>query len=290
MTGTPSRSSNRSSLPALAGIGLRPPHIGQVLSERPALGWLEVHSENYFSPGGVPAHVLERVRENYALSLHGVGLSLGSTDALDQTHLARLKASITRYQPALVSEHLCWSSISGHYLNDLLPLPYTREALDHVISRIGQVQDFLGRTLLVENISSYLDYTHAEIPEWEFLRELAQRSGCDLLLDVNNVYVSSHNHGFDAHAYLREIPAEKVKEIHLAGHTRVAVEGGEILIDSHDQRVCPDVWALFEFAIDRYGPTPTLIEWDSDLPALSVLDDERRRANNVLEARDVEPA
>ncbi len=271
------------SIPARAGIGLRAPHYHDLLDARPDVGWLEVHSENYFGDGGAPLHYLERARELYPISLHGVGLSLGSTDPLNRTHLARLKRLIARIEPGLVSEHLCWSSNEGRYLNDLLPLPYTEEALAHSAARIGEVQDFLGRQILIENLSSYVQYTHSTISEWEFLAAVAQRADCGLLFDVNNVYVSARNHGFDPLTYLRAVPAARVQEIHLAGHSVKRHDDGEILIDTHNARVSDPVWALYRETVTHLGARPTLIEWDSDLPALDVLVDEANLATRHLE-------
>ena len=279
-----------SSIPARAGIGLRAEHYDAVLEDRPPVGWLEVHSENYFGAGGKPQDYLERIRAHYPLSLHGVGLSIGSTDPLDRRHLAKLKDLMRRFEPALVSEHLSWSSVGGRYLNDLLPLPYTEEALYHMIARVAQVQDALGRPILIENPSSYLQYVESAIPEWEFLVELAERTGCGVLLDVNNIYVSARNHGFDASAYLRAIPRHLVREIHLAGFTVNRFDGGEILVDTHDRPVWPAVWALYRQAVQRFGQIPTLIEWDTDLPELAVLVDEARRADAILEERHARAA
>ena len=278
------------SIPARAGIGLRAEHYDAVLEDRPPVGWLEVHSENYFGAGGKPLDYLERIRARYPLSLHGVGLSIGSTDPLDRQHLAKLKELIRRFEPALVSEHLSWSSVGGRYFNDLLPLPYTEEALDHMIARVAQVQDALGRQILIENPSSYLQYVESAIPEWEFLVELAERTGCGVLLDVNNIYVSACNHGFDATAYLQAVPRYVVREIHLAGFTVNRVDDGEILIDTHNQPVWPPVWALYRQAVQRFGRIPTLIEWDTDLPELTVLVDEAYRADAILEETHAQAA
>ncbi len=252
----------------------------------PAIGWLEVHSENYFGAGGLPLFYLERLREYYPLSLHGVGLSLGSTDVLNSRHLEKLKGLIARFEPGLISDHLCWSSVGGRYLNDLLPLPYTEEALRHVCEGIARVQDHLGRPILIENPSSYLEYTHSTLPEWEFISEVAERADCGILLDVNNVYVSACNHGFNARHYLASVPVDRVQEIHLAGFTVNCFEGGEILIDTHDQPVAEEVWRLYGYAVERFGKRPTLIEWDTRLPALQVLVDEAWRADHVLEESD----
>lgn len=270
-------------IPARAGIGLRAPHYRDLIESRPDVGWIEVHSENYFGDGGAPLYYLERARDLYPVSLHGVGLSLGSADPLNRDHLHRLKRLIDRIDPGLVSEHLCWSSIDGRYLNDLLPLPYTEEALDYVAARIAAVQEFLGRHILIENLSSYLQYTHSTIPEWDFLAAVAERADCGVLFDVNNVYVSARNHGFDPLVYLRAMPAARVQEIHLAGHTVKRYDGGEILIDTHNARVCDDVWALYRATIGHLGARPTLIEWDSDLPALPVLVEEADTAARFLE-------
>jgi uncharacterized protein (UPF0276 family) len=276
-------------IPATTGIGLRAPHLADFLDTRPALDWVEVHSENYFGDG-IPLSALQRVRERYDLSLHGVGLSVGSTDPLNLQHLAELKALIDAVQPCLVSEHLSWGSVDRHYLNDLLPLPYTVEALRHLVSRVAEIQDRLGRRILIENISSYLQFAAADIPEWEFLAELAMRSGCGILLDINNIYVSAVNHSFDTGHYLRAIPTACVEEMHLAGFTRKQFEDGEILIDTHNRRVVPEVWRLYDAAIARFGATPTLIEWDSDLPPLATLLDEARRAQTIMEYYRVDVA
>ena len=270
-------------IPARAGIGLRAEHYREVVTTRPAVAWFEVHSENYFGEGGAPHYYLEQVRRDYPLSLHGVGLSLGSADELNRTHLGKLKALIRHYEPGLVSDHLSWSSVDGNYLNDLLPLPYTEETLRHVTERVAQAQEFLGREILIENPSSYLQYRHSEISEAEFLAELSTRSGCGILLDVNNIYVSASNHGFNSQTYLHTLPPARVREIHLAGHTVNRYPEGEILIDTHSARVCEAVWELYRDALAHVGPVPTLIEWDTDLPALSVLLDEARKAEAIQE-------
>ena len=262
-----------------AGIGLRAPHYRELLDTLPDIGWLEAHSENYFGRGGQPLRYLERVRQRYPLSLHGVGLSLGSADGLSSTHLLQLKALATRFQPALVSDHLCWGAIGGRHLNDLLPMPYTEEAIDVVCANVGRAQDFLGRQILVENVSSYLEFNASSIPEWAFVAEVARRSGCGILLDVNNIYVSAANHGFDALRYLDGIPAAAVQEIHLAGFDH----NGQCLIDTHGKRVADPVWNLYAEALTRLGPVPTLIEWDTDLPPLATLLDEAARAQAILQ-------
>ena len=290
MSDTPTSSRVRSPIPPDCGIGLRAQHYKDIVATRPDVGWVEVHSENYFGDGGAPLFYLEQARALYPLSLHGVGASLGSTDALNTTHLAKLKRLIDRFEPGLISEHLCWSSVDGRYLNDLLPLPYTEEALAHVSNRIEQVQDFLGRAILIENLSSYLQFRHSTIPEWEFVAEIARRSGCGILLDVNNIYVSSHNLEFDAERYLTGIPREKVQEIHLAGHSINHYPEGNVLIDTHNTVVCDEVWALYRRALVRFGHVPTLIEWDTDLPALSVLVGEARTARHYMEQADARVA
>jgi len=268
-------------MPARAGIGLRAAHFADVRDSRPDVGWFEVHSENHFAPAGAAHDALETVRARYPISLHGVGLSLGGTDPIDLRHIERLTQAIDRYQPALVSEHLCWSMAGGRHTNDLLPLPCTREALHHVIRRVTQAQELLGRQLLIENVSSYVQFRDADYTEWEFLASLAQASGCGILLDLNNIYVSARNHGFDAREYFAALPRGSVGEIHLAGHSVRELEGRELLVDTHDARVCDDVWTLYATAVARFGRVPTLIEWDTDLPALDVLVDEARRADHI---------
>lgn len=267
------------SLPLRAGIGLRAPHHGQVLETRPDVAWFEVHSENFFVDGGPALATLEAVRRDYPLSLHGVGMSLGGADDPDPDHLRRLAFLIDRIEPAAVSEHLCWSAIGGRWLNDLLPLPYTHEALDRVCAHIDQVQNTLARAILVENVSSYLHFLPDEMPEWAFIAELARRTGCGILLDVNNIHVSARNHGFDAAEFLNGIPAGTVHEIHLAGYE--AMDG--LLIDTHSRPVYPEVWQLYRSALDRFGPQPTLIEWDQDIPELGVLLAEAGKAQACLD-------
>lgn len=264
--------------PAAVGIGLRAPHYAAILQRHPALGFLEVHSENFFGAGGESLATLERLRGEYALSFHGVGLSLGSADPLDEVHLAKLQGLARRFEPALVSEHLCWSSIGGRHANDLLPLPYTEEALAHVVARIDAVQERLATRILVENVSSYLQLAESTIPEWQFVAEVARRSGCGVLLDVSNIWVNAVNHGFDAYRYLDAIEPASVGEIHLGGFE--ARDG--LLVDTHGARVSEDVWLLYEETIQRVGRRPTLIEWDTDVPALGVLLDEAARARAVL--------
>jgi len=270
-------------IPACAGIGLRSPHHRDALNSHAETGWLEVHSENYFGKGGAPLRMLEAIRADYPLSLHGVGMSLGSVDEPDMRHLNQLKALIARIEPGLVSEHLCWNSFGGRYLNDLAPLPYTEATLTYLVGRIAEVQEFLGRRILVENPSSYLEYEFSTYSESVFLNELARRSGCGILLDINNVYVSCANHGWNALDYLRDIAAEHVGEIHLAGHTVKQVGDTHILIDTHDGPVSDEVWQLYRCALRRLGAVPTLIEWDADLPGWQVLIDEAAKAGVCLE-------
>ena len=270
------------SIPASAGIGLRFPHHRGVLVRKPAVGWLEVHPENYMG-GGKPLEYLDAIRRDYPVSLHGVGLSIGSADGVDERHLARLQRLIARVEPGLVSEHLAWSAVDGTHLADLLPVPLTEEALAVVCRNVEKAQERLNRRLLIENPSSYLAYRHSTIPEWEFIAAVAARTGCGVLCDVNNIYVSACNHGFDAHAYLRALAGDTIGEIHLAGHTlRDFGDGRSICIDDHGSRVCEAVWALYVEAVALFGRIPTLIEWDTDVPPLGVLLDEAARAQAIL--------
>jgi uncharacterized protein (UPF0276 family) len=266
-------------MPARAGIGLRAQHHLQVLSDSPNVAWFEAHTENYFADGGAHVEALGLIRARYPLSLHGVGLSLGSTDPLDTLHLERVRRAVSRFEPALVSEHLSWSSIDGRFANDLLPLPYTEEALRHVSARIAQAQDYLGRRILIENVSSYAQFECSRMPEWEFLGAVAAESGCGILLDLNNIYVAARNHGFEAQHYLDAIDPDAVDEIHLAGHSAVVFEGQTLLIDTHGTPVCDAVWDLYRAALQRFGDVPTLIEWDTDIPALEVLVAEAAKAD-----------
>jgi uncharacterized protein (UPF0276 family) len=265
------------------GIGLRAQHHEEIISRLPAVGWFEAHSENYFAPGSTHREHLMQIRAHYELSLHGVGLSMGSTDPLDPRHLRELKRLVNDVQPMFVSEHLSWGSSGGRYLNDLLPLPYTEEALQHMAARVREVQDTLGRQILIENISSYLRFKCSEVPEWEFLTALAQESGCAVLLDINNLYVNAMNHGFDPHSYLHGIPRTITKEFHLAGHSVARIHEREIRIDTHSTHVCDDVWGLYRAAVKRFGPIPTLIEWDADIPGLETLQAEAAKADWILE-------
>jgi len=266
-----------------AGIGLRAPHYRAFQEGEPTVDWLEVHSENYFGDGGYDRGVLDQVRARYPLSLHGVGLAIGSADAGDDVrfdrHVERLARLVDRVEPALVSEHLCWGAAGGRHFNDLLPLPYTREALQRIGARVARVQDRLRRRILIENVSSYVAFRASEMQELEFVATLARRTGCAVLLDVNNLYVNARNHGFDAERALDAMPDCDVGEIHLAGH----FAGDDVLVDDHGSRVAPAVWSLYERALKRFGPVPTLIEWDTDIPPLAVLIDEADSARRRLE-------
>ena len=265
------------------GIGLRAPHVAEVLATRPATGFFEVHTENYLG-GGPRVAALERVRRDTPVALHGVGLSLAGGDPLDRRHLVRIKDLVDRIQPVLVSEHLAWSVVGGAYLNHLLPLPYDDTRLDETSRRIEQVQETLGRTILIENPARYLRFHRSPIPEPAFLAELGRRTGCGILLDVNNVYVSTRNFDEDPHEYLVAVPAAAVGEIHLAGHATNHAEGRTILIDDHGSRVAEPVWDLYRVALDRFGVVPTLIEWDTNLPELAVLLDEAARGERLVPA------
>ncbi len=269
---------------AVAGIGLRSAHIAEIMAARPAVGFLEAHAENYMS-GAPAAAALEQLRRDYSLSLHGVSLSLGSAGDLDAGHLARFKALVDRFEPALVSEHLSWCATGGAYLNDLLPLPYTEEALDLFCRHVDQAQVALGRPLLIENSATYLRFRHSTMEEAEFLTAVVERTGCGVLCDVNNLYVTAANFGFDPIAYLDALPAGAVGEIHLAGHHCGEADGQPILIDDHGSRVAEPVWSLYQQALEKFGRVPTLVEWDTRIPALAVLLGEARRADYIADAR-----
>lgn len=265
-----------------AGIGLRHPYYRNVIEEKPDIGWLEVHPENYFG-GGAHRHYLSKARELYPISFHAVGLSLGSTESVSRDHLRQIKELIEIYEPFQVSDHASWSMSGNAHLNDLLPLPYTEETLGALCRNIDEAQEFLGRRILVENPSTYLAFKDSTMPEWVFMNETAKRTGCGILLDVNNIYVQSRNHGFDAFEYLRGIKSDPVGEIHLAGHTEKTTESGDIvLIDTHNSLVRPEVWELYRFAIQRLGSIPTLIEWDQDFPPLQILLAEAARAAAII--------
>jgi uncharacterized protein (UPF0276 family) len=271
------------------GIGLRAVHHQQILEEKPAVDWLEVHSENFFGAHSAQRKYLDEVADNYALSFHGIGLSLGSTDTINKQHLLLMKDLIDTYRPALISEHVSWSSVNSRYFNDLLPVPYTDESLNLFADRLNQVQDFLGRQLIVENPSTYLSFDHSTMPEWQFLNKIQQKCQSGLLLDLNNIYVNSVNLGLDAVEYLQNINIDAVQEIHLAGFTRKQLENGEILIDTHGSPVSEPVWDLFRY-IRQYCKAPALIEWDSNIPQLSILLEQanRARAEQLISRQKVE--
>ena len=281
----------RSDIPARGGLGLKPQHYRVVVETRPDIGFFEVHAENYMGAGGPPHRWLEAIRRDYPLSLHGVGLSLGAPGRLDGAHLARLAALERRYRPGLVSEHLAWSTHAGAFLDDLLPLPCTRETLALVRDHVDEAQDILGRRILIENPATYVRFAGAEMAETDFLAELALRTGCGLLLDVANVRVCAVNHGFDPYAYLDAFPLERVGEIHLAGAAATHdAHGAPLLIDAHDRAVAEEVWALHAYVLSRIGPRPSLIEWDNDIPDWPVLAAQARRADAALESPEARDA
>ena len=258
------------------GVGLRADHYEHILSHRPCVDWFEAITENYLDSGGRPLHILEQVRRDYPVALHGVALSIGSTDPLDDDYLRRLRALIDRIEPTLVTDHLCWTGVAGHKLYDLLPLPYTPETLAHVVEHVRYVQDVIGRRLVLENPSTYVAFRHSVMPEWEFLAALAETADCGLLLDVNNVYVSAHNLGFDPYRYLDGIPPHRVAQMHLAGFSDM----GSYLFDTHSAPVHEDVWALYRYAVARHGASATLVEWDADIPPFERLHAEAERARH----------
>ena len=265
------------------GIGLRSVHYGHILENHPEIPWFEVISENFMGirggSGGRPMEILEKIRSYYPVALHGVSMNIGSIDPLRKDYLIKLKNLSDQIEPAHVSDHLCWTGVGGENLHDLLPLPYTEESLAHVASRIQQVQDFLGRRFLIENVSSYLAFKHSEMTEWEFVSEVARRADCGILLDINNIYVSAKNHRFDPVAYLNGIPVDRVHQMHLAGYS----EEENVLVDTHDHPVTAPVWDLYAAAVRRFGDVPTLIEWDDKIPKLSVLEEEAARAKKIQE-------
>jgi uncharacterized protein (UPF0276 family) len=281
-------SNGNGSMPARAGVGLKPQHYREILETEPDIGWFEIHAENYMGEGGPPHAYLTAVRERYPLSLHGVGLSIGGSGPLDKGHLTHLRALIDRYQPSLFSEHLAWSSHDTVYLNDLLPLPYTEDTLATVCGHIDEVQEALSRQMLLENPSTYVAFAETDMTEVEFLREVVRRTGCGLLLDVNNVFVQAANHGFDAAAYIDSFPVEHVGEIHLGGHDEDADDDrSALLIDDHGREVSDLVWALYAQTLSRTRPKPTLIEWDNDVPDWPVLFAEAKRADAVIAERRI---
>lgn len=266
-----------------SGIGLRHPHLQRIIDERPAINWLEVHSENFFYDNLASAQ-LEQIAQHYPLSFHSIGLSLGSADNINQQHLQSLKKAVERFKPDLVSDHLSWSSIDNNYINDLLPVPYTHESLMNFTDKVKQVQDVLGRQILIENPSSYLRFKESDITEWDFFAALPSLCGCGLLLDVNNVFVSCFNHNYQVNNYLNSIDADDVMEIHLSGHTKKQLPQGVILIDDHGSKVIKPVWDLYQTTLKMLGNKPTLVEWDSDIPDLSVLLDEAQTTQGFLNA------
>jgi uncharacterized protein len=277
-----------SPIPAKAGIGLRFQHHQAVLDVSPDVAWMEVHTENYMG-GGPPLRYLDAIRRDHPISLHGVGLSLGSAEGLDPAHLERIRRVAERIEPGQMSEHIAWSTVGGTYLADLLPLPMTEESLAVVSRHVDQVQSHMKRRILVENPSTYLRFRHSIIPEWEFMAAVAARTGCGILCDVNNIYVSAHNHGWDTSVYLAGLPPAAVGEIHLAGHSvRSLPDGGTLRIDDHGSRVIGEVWALYREALARFGPIPTLIEWDTDVPPLDVLLGEADFAGALLARAELE--
>lgn len=278
---TPKPKGNRFGFKDLGiGIGLRTAHYAHILSKNPRIDWFEVLSENYMDTGGRPSYVLDQVVERYPVALHGVSMSIGSTDPLNREHLRKLKALAERTRAHWVSDHLCWTGVLGRNTHDLLPMPYTEEALKHTVRRARQVSEILERPLVLENPSSYVEFAHSTMPEWEFLARLAEEADCGLLLDVNNVYVSSFNHRFDPVAYIDAIPADRVVQYHLAGHTNK----GTHIIDTHSDHAIPAVWKLYAHAVRRTGPVATLYEWDEDVPAFEVVLKEAQKADKFRRA------
>lgn len=270
-------------LPDRAGLCLKPQHYAVILEQQPDVGWFEVHAENYLGAGGAPLHYLQKIRENYPLSVHGVGLSIGSPDGLDINHLKRVAALVERFEPESFSEHLAWSTHDSQFFSDLLPMPYNRQTEDIVCDHIDQIQSHLGRRMLLENPSNYLALEETVYAEQAFIGNVVTRTGCGLLLDVNNVYVSANNCGYSAEHYIQQLPLHAVGEIHLAGHSiDSAVDSEPLLIDAHDREVCEDVWGLYAYTVTQTGLTPSLIEWDASIPEWTVFMDEQRRADRVL--------
>lgn len=266
-------------VPARAGVGLRGLHHGEWLERRPACGWLELHAENYFADGGALPSLLDELRRDYPLSIHGVGLGLGSPDELDREHLRKLRRLVDRHQPAVVSEHLCWGALDGEHFNDLLPLPRTDASLERMISRVGQLQEALGRPVLIEHLAAYVEFPESTLGEVDFLVRLARASGCGVLVDLNNLVVNAHNHGSDPQTFIETLPRELVGEIHLAGHAFVDRDGRRWCIDDHGSAVDPEVWQLYRTTLQHWGLMPTLIEWDNELPSLERLLAEAARAD-----------
>ncbi|HUY27626.1 MAG TPA: DUF692 domain-containing protein [Candidatus Binataceae bacterium] len=277
----------RSAFPFLGfGVGLRRQHYAEVIENRPAMDWFEVISENYLVPGGRPLEVLDAVRERYPIAMHGVSLSIGSTDALNRKYLRELRKLARRAEPAWISDHLCWTAVGGRNLHDLLPLPYNGDVVRHVAARIRRVQDALERHILVENVSSYLTFRDSVMTEWDFITAVAEEADCGILLDINNIYVSAFNHKFSAERYIDAIPPERVVQYHLAGHS----DHGAYLLDTHDHPVRDEVWTLYERAVRRFGAVSTLVEWDDNIPEFAVLAKAADRARRIYQAAAAEPA
>jgi uncharacterized protein (UPF0276 family) len=259
------------------GVGLRTKHYAHILKTWPQMDFFEVISENYMVAGGRPLHILDQIREKYPVVMHGVSLSIGSTDALNKDYLKKLKTLVDRINPAWISDHLCWTGVGGKNLHDLLPLPYTEETIRHVAKRVRQVQDFLGRQIVLENVSSYISFTNSTMSEWDFLKTIAEEADCKILLDINNIYVSSFNHGFDPETYIEAIPQDRVVQFHLAGHS----DKGKYLLDTHDHPVKPVVWKLYKKALERFGAVSTLIEWDDHIPGFPKLQEAAQKAERI---------
>ncbi|WP_075997371.1 MNIO family bufferin maturase [Salaquimonas pukyongi] len=290
----PPSSFEPASLPPRSGVGLKTQHVDAILAANDGkgadVGFFEVHAENYMGAGGMPHDQLRRIRERYPVSIHGVGMSIGGAQPIDKDHLARFKAVVDRYEPGMVSEHLAWSTHDDVFYNDLLPLPYTDETLQTVVEHIDEVQSALGRRILIENPSTYVTFVESDWSEFEFMKEIARRSGCGLLFDVNNVFVSATNHGFSPQAYIDAYPTELVQEIHLAGHASDSDDDGNpLLIDAHDRPVCRDVWALYRQTLSRTGPLPSLVEWDNEVPEWEVLEAEAAATEQILGSNRIRP-
>jgi len=268
------------------GMGLRPPHYQTVVDTKPAVDWFEIISEDFLVDGGTPLYYLDKIRQDYPMAMHGVSLSIGSCDPLDMDYLKRLKDLIARVDPLWVSDHLCWTGVNGVNMHDLMPLPYTEESVNHVVERVEEVQNYLDRPILLENVSSYVAYRASEMTEWEFLTQIAEKANCLILLDVNNIYVSAFNHGFDPQEYLDAIPKERVQQFHMAGHDNC----GTHIIDTHDETIIPDVWALYERAVKRFGSVATLIERDANIPPVSELLEEVNQAKELYQRCNCEQA
>lgn len=270
------------------GLGLRSDHYAEVLSGKSSVSWFECTTENYMGDGGRPLQILEQVRRDRPIALHGVSMSLAGTDPLNQDYLQRLKLLVDRIQPAIVSDHCCWTGIGGENLHDLMPVPFTEDVVRHVVGRIQKVQDFLGRRILLENVSSYITFKHSEMTEWEFLAQICRRADCGLVLDVNNVFVSATNHGFNPLEFIRGIPVGRVGQLHLAGHSRTETPDGKLLlIDTHDHPVCPEVWDLYRQVLQRFGRVSTMVEWDAEIPDYATLEAELWKARTIEQEEEL---